>query len=104
MRIAVSGPPKCGKTILAKRIQREYGMKIVSRGQAIRFVLTILPLSNLATNLETILRRGWEPTDEMVVRCVEAATIDPWGVTQGNSNIFGFHLLQKNSCSVPNKR
>uniref|UniRef100_A0A6P7FKY8 Adenylate kinase 9-like n=1 Tax=Diabrotica virgifera virgifera TaxID=50390 RepID=A0A6P7FKY8_DIAVI len=82
-RMAISGPPKCGKTTLANRIRMEYGLKIITRGQAIRFVLAFLPFSSLAMNLESVLRKGWEATDEMVARCVEAASIDPWAVSQG---------------------
>nr|CAH7751630.1 unnamed protein product [Callosobruchus chinensis] len=43
--VAVSGPPKCGKTILANRIRNTYGMKLISKGQAIRYVQSYMPFS-----------------------------------------------------------
>lgn len=85
LKVAVIGPPKCGKTVLASRIADEFGLKLISRGQAARHVLAYLPLSDLAKSMESVLRNGWELTDEMVVRCVEAASFDVKAVTQGMS-------------------
>lgn len=85
LRVAVIGPPKCGKTVLASRITREFDFKLISRGQAARYVLTYLPLSDLAKTMESVLRKGWELTDEMVMKCVEAASFDVKAVTQGRS-------------------
>ncbi|XP_050304296.1 adenylate kinase 9-like [Anthonomus grandis grandis] len=82
-KVAVTGPPKCGKTTLCQRIRRELGFEVVSRGQAARYVLKYLFQSDLAKNMESVLRKGWELTDEMVIRSVEAATITPKAITQG---------------------
>lgn len=82
-KVAVSGPPKCGKTTLAKRIQNEFGFKLITRGQAVRYVLKNLFLSELAKNMEVVLRKGWELTNEMVIKSVEAATFNPMVITQG---------------------
>ncbi|CAG9865025.1 unnamed protein product [Phyllotreta striolata] len=88
IKVAVTGPPKCGKTTLANRISQEYEMKTISRGKAIRYVLWFLPFSNLAVTMERVLRKGWEVTDEMVSKCVEAAIVSARGSTYGN--IFKF--------------
>ncbi|KAI4461035.1 nucleotide kinase [Holotrichia oblita] len=82
-RIAIIGPPKCGKTVLAERFKRELGLKSVSIGQAARYVLRFLPLSRLAREMEFVLRNGWELTSEMMMRCVEAMSFDGRGITQG---------------------
>ncbi|XP_076265795.1 adenylate kinase 9-like [Rhynchophorus ferrugineus] len=82
-RVGVTGPPKCGKSNLAQRIHEEYGFKIITRGSAVRYVLKYLPLSDLAQNMETVLRKGWELTDEMVIRSVEAASFDKRAATLG---------------------
>lgn len=76
-KVAITGPPKCGKTLLSKKIQQELGLKLVTRGQALRYVLDYLFNSDLAKNMEAVLRKGWELTDEMVIKAVEAANFDP---------------------------
>ncbi|XP_074034229.1 adenylate kinase 9-like [Leptinotarsa decemlineata] len=82
-KVAIIGPPKCGKSTLARRINKEYGMKVVSRGQAARFVLSCLQFSSLAQTMEQVLRQGWELTDEMIAKCIEAVSLDSLAVTQG---------------------
>ncbi|KAL1498117.1 hypothetical protein ABEB36_008970 [Hypothenemus hampei] len=82
-RLGVTGPPKCGKTTLSRKIQNQYGFKLISRGEAVRYVLKYLFDSDLAKNMESVLRKGWELTDEMVIRSVEAASFDILAITQG---------------------
>uniref|UniRef100_A0AAR5P5V4 Nucleoside-diphosphate kinase n=1 Tax=Dendroctonus ponderosae TaxID=77166 RepID=A0AAR5P5V4_DENPD len=82
-KVAITGPPKCGKTLLSQKIQQELGLKLVTRGQALRYVLDYLFNSDLAKNMEAVLRKGWELTDEMVIKAVEAATFDPRVVAVG---------------------
>lgn len=84
-KVAITGPPKCGKTALSNRFLTEYGLKVITRGSAIRYVLEYLPHSQLAQQMESVLRKGWELTDDMVARSVEAASFDPKCVTQGMS-------------------
>lgn len=87
LKLAVTGPPKCGKSTLANRIAEQYTMKVITRGKSVRYVLDFLPFSNLAHTMERVLRRGWEVTDEMIAKCVEAACISFRGSTQGISLI-----------------
>lgn len=83
IRMAIIGPPKCGKTGLAGRFRTELGLKIVSKGQAARYVMNYLPYSSLGQSMESRLRAGLELKEKMVLNCVEAATYDPRAVTQG---------------------
>lgn len=82
-KFAISGPPKSGKTCLSERFSRELGMKVISRGQAVRYVLEYLGYCQLARDMEDVLRKGWELTDKMVMQAVQAASFDPKCVTQG---------------------
>lgn len=82
-KVAVNGPPKCGKSTLSARFLQEYGLKVITRGSAVRYVLEYLPHCQLALDMESVLRKGWELTDEMVIRSIEAASFDPKCATQG---------------------
>ncbi|XP_030766969.1 adenylate kinase 9-like [Sitophilus oryzae] len=82
-KIAVTGPPKCGKTLLAKRFQDRYGFSLITRGNAVRYVLKYLPECDLGRNMETVLRKGWELTDEMVIKSVQAASFDKKAASHG---------------------
>ncbi|XP_045473431.1 adenylate kinase 9-like [Harmonia axyridis] len=83
VRIAVIGPPKCGKSALADRFRTELGLKVISKGQAARYVKNYMPYSVLGNAMETRLRQGLELKEKMVLSCVEAATYDPRAITQG---------------------
>ncbi|KAF2881950.1 hypothetical protein ILUMI_24223 [Ignelater luminosus] len=83
LKLAIIGPPKSGKTELAERFKRDLGMKVISRGQAGRYVLRYLEYSELAKNMESVLQYGWELTSEMMIKCVEALSFDGKSITQG---------------------
>ncbi|XP_044755201.1 adenylate kinase 9 [Coccinella septempunctata] len=83
IRIALIGPPKCGKTALADRFRIELGLKVVSKGQAARYVMNYLPYSALGLSMESRLRMGLELKEKTVLSCFEAVTYDPRAVTQG---------------------
>lgn len=76
LTIAITGPPKCGKTTLAQNLGNKFGLKIISEGQAIRYVLSDLPYCTLARRMVRLLKKGLELTDELVIKCVEAAALD----------------------------
>lgn len=83
IKIAIIGSPKCGKSVLADKFQKEFGLKLITRGQAIRYVLKYLPNSALAENIMTVLEKGWSLTSEMIASAVEALTLDGKCITQG---------------------
>lgn len=83
MKVAIIGPPKCGKSYLAEKFQKEYGLKIITRGQALRYVLKQLPNCELAQNIRKVLHEGWSVTHEMIAGAVEAYTLDAKCMTQG---------------------
>ncbi|XP_046603942.1 adenylate kinase 9 isoform X2 [Neodiprion virginianus] len=82
-RIAVIGPPKCGKTTIANRFARTYGMKAITRGQVLRHTLKNFSWTELATLTSAHLRGGHTALDESIARCVELDSIDPRGISQG---------------------
>lgn len=82
-RIAIIGPPKSGKSILAERINKEFRLKIITRGTAIRYIQNQLSKFETAKHIEKVLRKGWSVTYEMVAKSVEALTMDSVSMTQG---------------------
>lgn len=82
-KAAVIGPPKSGKTTLAERFRRDLGLKYISVGKSVRYVLKYLPNSQLAEQVEKVLRKGLELNTELVAKCVEAMTFDGRCNTQG---------------------
>lgn len=86
LKLAVIGPPKSGKTTLAERFAKSFGLKRISRGMASRYVMLHQAHSCLSNNMDNVLRQGWELTDEMVVKCAHALALD------GRSSAQGFVL------------
>lgn len=83
LKIAIIGPPKSGKSFLADKFQREFGLKVVTRGQAARYVLKYLSNFELAKNMRNVLEKGWALTPTMVALAVEAFILDGRSITQG---------------------
>lgn len=83
MKVAIIGPPKSGKSTLAERFHRDLGLKHISIGSAVRYVLKYMPTCTLAEHIEPVLARGWELTPEMEMRCVAAMALDGRANTQG---------------------
>ncbi|KAE8602715.1 hypothetical protein XENTR_v10014094 [Xenopus tropicalis] len=83
IRIAVVGPPKSGKTSVAKMFTSLYGLKRLSIGDAIRSVLENQPNTELATELNSILRKGLVLPDDLSVKCLEVALMDLTSNTNG---------------------
>ncbi|KAK4878277.1 hypothetical protein RN001_010783 [Aquatica leii] len=83
LKLAVIGPPKSGKTTLAERFKRDFGMQVISRGKACRYVLSYLKFSELARQMEPVLREGEELPDEIVIKAVDACSFDGRSITQG---------------------
>ncbi|XP_073432131.1 adenylate kinase 9 isoform X2 [Dendrobates tinctorius] len=76
VRIAVLGPPKSGKTTVAKMFTRIYGLQRLSMGDAIRSVLENQPNTELALDIKSHLEKGKVVPDDMAIRCLEIAMMD----------------------------
>ncbi|KAF5294362.1 hypothetical protein FQR65_LT10815 [Abscondita terminalis] len=83
LRLAVIGPPKSGKTTISERFKRDLGMQVVSRGKSCRYVLAYLGFTELAEQIDALLRTGEELPDDIVMRAIESCTYDARCVTQG---------------------
>ncbi|KAB0401156.1 hypothetical protein E2I00_011366, partial [Balaenoptera physalus] len=71
IRIALLGPPKSGKTTVAKKISSDYGLKRLSIGDALRYVLNHQPDTELALMLNWHLHKGMTAPDELAVQALE---------------------------------
>ncbi|XP_011877149.1 PREDICTED: adenylate kinase 9-like [Vollenhovia emeryi] len=83
LRVSIIGPPKCGKTTLASRFAKTYGMKVITRGEALRHMLKYYPWTESARLIEGQLRAGQAAPVESVTRAVEMFCIGPRAATQG---------------------
>ncbi|XP_074166225.1 LOW QUALITY PROTEIN: adenylate kinase 9 [Sminthopsis crassicaudata] len=76
IRIAVVGPPKSGKTTIAKKFAKEYGLLRLSVGDAMRMVLNNYPETELALMLNWHLYKGLTAPDELAIQALEIALMD----------------------------
>lgn len=83
VRIAIIGPPKSGKTTIADRFARTYGMKTITRGQALRHTLRQFSWTELASLTDAHLRGGHTALNESIARAVELYSIDPSCASHG---------------------
>lgn len=83
LRIAIIGPPRCGKSTLANRFARTYGMKVITRGKALRHILKYYSWTESAQIIENQLRSGQAASIESVTRAIEMVSIGSRAATQG---------------------
>ncbi|XP_018429496.1 PREDICTED: adenylate kinase 9 [Nanorana parkeri] len=83
IRIAVVGPPKSGKTTIANMFASTYGLQRLSMGDAIRSVLENQPDTELASDIKSLLVKGLAVPDELAIKCLEVALMDPTCNTTG---------------------
>lgn len=83
LRISIIGPPKCGKTTLANRFAKTYGMKIITPLKAMRHMLKYYPWTESARKIEDELRAGRPASIESITRAIEMFSIGPRAATQG---------------------
>lgn len=84
LRISIVGPPKCGKTTLANRFAKTYGMKVITRGKALRHMLKFYPWTESALTVEDHLRAGRIAPIESVTRAIEMISLgSSSSITQG---------------------
>ncbi|XP_044531342.1 adenylate kinase 9 [Gracilinanus agilis] len=76
IKIAVVGPPKSGKTTVARKFAREYGLMRLSVGDAMRIILSNHPETELALMLNWHLYKGLTAPDELAIQALETALMD----------------------------
>ncbi|XP_069090617.1 adenylate kinase 9 isoform X2 [Pleurodeles waltl] len=76
IRIAIVGPPKSGKSTVARKLASVYGLQRLSMGDAIRSVLDNQPQTELALEVKKHLLVGSAVPDELAVQCLEVALMD----------------------------
>ncbi|KAM6185184.1 adenylate kinase 9 [Rhynchocyon petersi] len=83
IRIAIVGPPKSGKTTVAKKIASIYGLKRLSIGDALRSILNNQPGTELALMLNWHLHKGLTAPDELAIQALEISLMDSVCNTSG---------------------
>ncbi|XP_066229584.1 adenylate kinase 9 isoform X3 [Saccopteryx leptura] len=76
IKIAVVGPPKSGKTTVARKISSEYGLKCLSVGEALRCVLNTQPDTELALMLNWHLHKGMTVPDTLAIQALETSLME----------------------------
>ncbi|KAL8186359.1 UNVERIFIED_CONTAM: hypothetical protein K2H54_069233, partial [Gekko kuhli] len=76
VKIAIVGPPKSGKTTVAKKFASVYGLKRLSMGDAIRMILNDQPDTELALMLKWHLHKGLTAPDELAIQALDIALMD----------------------------
>ncbi|CAF4826662.1 unnamed protein product, partial [Rotaria sp. Silwood1] len=93
-KIAIIGPPKSGKTTVAKRIVQEMGCVRISLGDAIRYILEKQRHTILGKEMQEILVKGNDIIPETAIRCLEVALMNAKCQTRGFI-LDGFPLTKK---------
>ncbi|XP_041351641.1 adenylate kinase 9-like isoform X3 [Gigantopelta aegis] len=76
IRLAIIGPPKSGKSTIAKRFADDYGLMRLSIGEAMRTILFNQPSSELARQMNEYLYKGLTVPDELAVKALEVCLLD----------------------------
>ncbi|XP_015990953.2 adenylate kinase 9 isoform X6 [Rousettus aegyptiacus] len=76
IRIAIVGPPRSGKTTVAHKFSSEYGLKCLSIGEALRYILTNQPNTELALMLNWHLHKGMIAPDELAIKALEISLME----------------------------
>ncbi|CAF1144837.1 unnamed protein product [Adineta ricciae] len=93
-KIALVGPPKAGKTTVAKRIVEEIGCVRISLGDAVRYILDKQRHTILGKELHGLLLKGGEISPETAIRCLEMMLMNAKCQTRGYI-LDGFPLTKK---------
>ncbi|XP_059501210.1 adenylate kinase 9 isoform X2 [Stegostoma tigrinum] len=83
IKIAILGPPKSGKSTVAKRFVSEFGILRISAGEAVRTILATQKKTELATHILKHLQKGLVVPDEFVIKCIELILMDVICNTRG---------------------
>ncbi|KAM6271701.1 adenylate kinase 9 [Spheniscus humboldti] len=94
LKIAIVGPPKSGKTTVAKKFASVYGLLRLSMGDAIRLVLINQPESELALRIKWHLHKGLTVPDELAIQALDVALMNHVCNTTG-AVIDGYPVTRK---------
>nr|XP_034380594.1 adenylate kinase 9 [Arvicanthis niloticus] len=76
VRIMIVGPPKSGKTTVAKKLASDYGLRRLSVGDALRGLLINHPDSELSVKLNWHLHKGMTVPDELAIQALDIALME----------------------------
>ncbi|XP_037541400.1 adenylate kinase 9 [Nematolebias whitei] len=104
IKLAVIGPPKSGKTTVAKLLAKNYGLARLSIGGVMRMVLNNQGHTNLADQMRSYLTQGLIIPDELAIQCLEVAllssvssiqgyVLDGFPVTLKQTELMGSHRI-----------
>ncbi|XP_053736927.1 adenylate kinase 9 [Synchiropus splendidus] len=83
VRLAIVGPPKSGKTTVAKVFAQKYGLARLSIGSVMRMVLNAQENSYLAVQMKKHLHLGLVVPDELAIECLQVALMSLVCCTKG---------------------
>ncbi|MGH0164644.1 UNVERIFIED_CONTAM: hypothetical protein FKN15_057830 [Acipenser sinensis] len=83
IKVAVVGPPKSGKSTVAKMFARVHGLQRLSIGEAIRSLLSNQKQRELTIQIKKYLTQGLAVPDELAVQCLDLALMDLVCQTRG---------------------
>ncbi|KAJ8009601.1 hypothetical protein DPEC_G00090590 [Dallia pectoralis] len=76
IKLAIIGPPKSGKTTVATKFAREYGLAHLSIGEVMQMVLASQEKTELASQMVKHLSQGHTVPDQLVIQCLEVALMN----------------------------
>lgn len=81
--VSIVGPPKSGKTTIAKRFCSENGCVRLSVGEVLRRTVAKFPQSKLTELIESHLKTGQTVPDDLCMHALESALLDVQCSTRG---------------------
>ncbi|KAL1770118.1 adenylate kinase 9, partial [Sigmodon hispidus] len=76
VRIMIVGPPKSGKTTVAKKLVSEYGLKRLSIGDALRSMLSNHPDTELSLMIKWHLHKGMTVPDGLAIQALDTSLME----------------------------
>ena len=82
-QISIVGPPHCGKSTLAERFARAYGMRIITPDEVLRSAGKNYKWTKTGREIEEAFLCGREVSKKCLARAVELYILDPRSSSQG---------------------
>ncbi|XP_030024746.1 adenylate kinase 9-like [Manduca sexta] len=83
LRISVIGGPKSGKSSLADKLSKRYGLICISRGKSMRQILENFGWTELGAKMIKALQEGEKVNFELIVKAIQTVAIDHRTTTSG---------------------